>query len=286
MEKLGGPAFIPNPLTSPALMVLASTAEAARSSSPSSSPLNEYHSIYSTPSSRYLDGEAVHRMVLSSASYQHRAPHLALYPGAEHYSERVPPDFNPHYLQIHHHLSSGLLHKANGPTAVFNGTGAFRRVTPPEHGFPFHHLQHQRSLLERERLLEGGQYKTSELETESSNERTLREKVSPRNKERADSADAEQHETFSPRITRSDTSGKFDNVNVKKEFEEESKYCDEDNRTSEDTEIGRISQSKSKSKFYFRVIIWKSPVWEVLSIYFLNLNSWHLNKMLQVDWLK
>ena len=111
MEKLGGPAYIPNPLTSPALMVLASTAEAARSSSSSPGPMNDYHPVYSSPSSRYIDGETVHRMVLNSSHYQHRSSHLALYPGAEHYADRMPHEFSPHFLQLHHHLSGGLLHK-------------------------------------------------------------------------------------------------------------------------------------------------------------------------------
>lgn len=164
MEKLSGPAYIPNPLTSPALMVLASTAEAARSSSSSPSPMNDYHAVYTSPSNRYIDGETVHRMVLNSNHYQHRSSHLALYPGSEHYAERMSHEFGPHFLQLHHHLGGGVLHKTSGATAVFNGTGAFRRVVPPDHAFPFHHMQHQRNLLERDHV--ESLYKSKEHEKE------------------------------------------------------------------------------------------------------------------------
>ena len=103
-------------------------------------------------------------MVLNSNHYQHRSSHLALYPGSEHYAERMSHEFGPHFLQLHHHLGGGVLHKTSGATAVFNGTGAFRRVVPPDHAFPFHHMQHQRNLLERDHV--ESLYKSKEHEKE------------------------------------------------------------------------------------------------------------------------
>ena len=204
MDKLGGTTYIPNPLRSPALMVLASTAEAARTST-SPGPMSEYHSIYSSSSGRYLDSEAVHRMAFSSSPYQHR-PQFALYHGqpGEHYSDRVPQEFSPHFLQLHPHLAGSLLHtKTGGPTASFNGTGAFRRIGPAhEHAFPFHHLQHQRGLLDRERHLEESHYNTSSVsDGEISSDRLSKERLSPRSPDREleEIPNGEQRENCSPK---------------------------------------------------------------------------------------
>lgn len=254
MEKLSGPAYIPNPLTSPALMVLASTAEAARSTASSPGPMNDYHAVYSSPSNRYIDGEAVHRMVLNSTHYQHRSSHLALYPGAEHYAERMPHEFGPHFLQLHHHLGGGLLHKTSGPTAVFNGTGAFRRVVPPDHAFPFHHMQHQRNLLERDHHVDS-LYKSSELEKETSLDRGMKERISPRKPEKDSDTrliGGEQSKTPSPRRTSSheeSDSGNVDTVSIKREHTEQSECCK--SSEAEDTEGSRDSQSKGELIFSF-----------------------------------
>lgn len=224
MEKLGGPAYIPNPLTSPALMVLASTAEAARSSSSSPGTMNDYHAVYSSPSNRYIDGEAVHRMVLNSTHYQHRSSHLALYPGAEHYAERMPHDFGPHFLQLHHHLGGGLLHKTSGPTAVFNGTGAFRRVVPPEHAFPFHHMQHQRNLLDREHV--ESLYKNPEPDKEV----VGKERISPQKPEKDSDLSLKRSMSKSPSPKRmglheDGDDSNVEGVNIKKEHSEDTECC-------------------------------------------------------------
>lgn len=247
MEKLGGPAYIPNPLTSPALMVLASTAEAARSSSSSPGPMNDYHPVYSSPSSRYIDGETVHRMVLNSSHYQHRSSHLALYPGAEHYADRMPHEFSPHFLQLHHHLSGGLLHKTSGPTALFNGTGAFRRVLPPEHTFPFHHLQHQR--LEREHV--ESLYKNSELDKEASLDRIAKERISPHKPEK----DSEmllkrsKSKSPSPRMTSSllkeSDNASVETLSIKTEQIDDSE-CGKS--SGEDTEVGEDLPLKGRKR--------------------------------------
>lgn len=224
MEKLSGPAYIPNPLTSPALMVLASTAEAARSSSSSPGPINDYHAVYSSPSNRYIDGETVHRMVLNSTHYQHRSSHLSLYPGSEHYAERIPHDFGPHFLQLHHHLGGGLLHKTSGSTAVFNGTGAFRRVLPPEHAFPFHHMQHQRTLLEREHV--ESLYKNTELDKEV----VSKEKILPLKPEKDNDIYLKRNRSKSPspkRMSVLDDSknNTVDGLNIKREQSENTECC-------------------------------------------------------------
>lgn len=249
MEKLGGPAYIPNPLTSPALMVLASTAEAARSSSSSPGPMNDYHPVYSSPSNRYIDGEAVHRMVLNSSHYQHRSSHLALYPGAEHYAERMPHEFGPHFLQLHHHLGGGLLHKTSGPTALFNGTGAFRRVVPPEHAFPFHHIQHQRNLLDREHV--ESLYKNSELDKEASLERVAKERISPHKPEKDIDIALKRGRSKSPSPGRTSLreesdGGTVEGVSIKKEHTEETEYCKSSG--SDDTETSGDAQLKGRRK--------------------------------------
>ena len=245
MEKLGGPAYIPNPLSSPALMVLASTAEAARSSPPISSQMTDYHAIYSSPNSRYLDSDAVHRMVLGSNSFQHRSGHFALYPGAEHYPERIGQEFGPHYLQIHHHLSSSLLHKAS--PAMFSGSGAFRRVgVPGEHGFPFFPFQHQRSLHERDRV-HADQFKNSDHGSDSNTETiTCQERVSPHRGERTDLHDPHP----SPRKTSSPESSDLNmKLEVKKEAGEDAKCCEEESGANEDTvNVERSLGIKSKWK--------------------------------------
>ncbi|XP_078354833.1 E3 ubiquitin-protein ligase RNF220-like isoform X2 [Oculina patagonica] len=250
MEKLGGPAYIPNPLTSPALMVLASTAEAARSTASSPGPMNDYHAVYSSPSNRYIDSEAVHRMVLNSTHYQHRSSHLALYPGSEHYPERMPHEFGPHFLQLHHHLGGGLLHKTSGPTAVFNGTGAFRRVVPPEHAFPFHHLQHQRNLLDREHHVDS-LYKSSELDKEASLDRGLKERISPRKPEKDSDVRLKGDQPNSPSPRRPSSHGESDNnniepVSIKREHSEQSECCK--SSEPEDTEGSVDSQSKGRRR--------------------------------------
>ncbi|XP_020628874.1 E3 ubiquitin-protein ligase RNF220-like isoform X2 [Orbicella faveolata] len=250
MEKLGGPAYIPNPLTSPALMVLASTAEAARSTASSPGPMNDYHAVYSSPSNRYIDGEAVHRMVLNSTHYQHRSSHLALYPGTEHYAERMPHEFGPHFLQLHHHLGGGLLHKTSGPTAVFNGTGAFRRVVPPEHAFPFHHLQHQRNLLERDHHVDT-LYKSSELEKEASLDRASKERISPRKPEKDSDTRMKGDQPLSPSPRRPSSHEESDNnniepVSVKREHTEQSECCK--SSETDDTEASVDSQSKGRRR--------------------------------------
>lgn len=255
MEKLGGPAYIPNPLTSPALMVLASTAEAARSTASSPGPMNDYHAVYSSPSNRYIDGEAVHRMVLNSTHYQHRSSHLALYPGTEHYAERMPHEFGPHFLQLHHHLGGGLLHKTSGPTAVFNGTGAFRRVVPPEHAFPFHHLQHQRNLLERDHHVDT-LYKSSELEKEASLDRASKERISPRKPEKDSDTRMKGDQPLSPSPRRPSFHEESDNnniepVSVKREHTEQSECCK--SSETDDTEASVDSQSKGERKIFFIV---------------------------------
>lgn len=231
MEKLGGPAYIPNPLTSPALMVLASTAEATRPSASSPGPLSDYHAVYSSPSSRFLDGDTLHRMVLSSSAYQHRPSHLSLYhsqQGSEHYSERVSPDYNPHYFQIHSHLGSGLLHKSSGGAGLFNGTSAFRRINPHEHNFSFHHLQHQRNLIEREHSFDSLYHKTSSLELEQ--ERMSKGKISPivSEKESGEYNNNEHSPNASPRSTHSNNSNeiRFETVKVKQEKEDDKECCD------------------------------------------------------------
>ena len=246
MEKLSGPAYIPNPLGSPALMVLASTAEAARSSSSSPGALNDYHAVYSSPSNRYIDGEAVHRMVLNSTHYQHRSSHLALYPGAEHYADRMPHEFSPHFLQLHHHLGGGLLHKTSGPTAMFNGTGAFRRVVPPDHAFPFHHIQRQRNLLDREHHIES-LYKNPDLDKEVLG----KEKISPHKPEKDSDIPLKRDKSKSPSPKRTSLheesdGGNAEGVSIKKEQSEEREYCK--STGSEDTEADEDSQSKGKSK--------------------------------------
>lgn len=257
MEKLSGPAYIPNPLTSPALMVLASTAEASRSTASSPGPMNDYHAIYSSPSNRYIDGEAVHRMVLNSTHFQHRSSHLALYPGSEHYTERMPHEFGPHFIQMHHHLGGGLLHKTSGPTAVFNGTGAFRRVVPPEHAFPFHHLQHPRSLLEREHHVDS-LYKSSELDKEANLERSLKDRISPRkpDKDGETRLIGEQPKSPSP-IRRASLHDESDNsnietVNIKREHIDQIECCKgseaEDNDSNGELQLkGRQRSSSSQA---------------------------------------
>ena len=257
MEKLGGPAYIPNPLTSPALMVLASTAEAARSSSSSPGPMNDYHPVYSSPSNRYIDGEAVHRMVLNSSHYQQRSSHLALYPGAEHYAERMPHEFGPHFLQLHHHLGGGLLHKTSGPTALFNGTGAFRRVVPPEHAFPFHHIQHQRNLLDRERV--ESLYKNSELDKEASLERVAKERISPHKPEKDIDIALKRGRSKSPSPGRTSLreesdGGTVEGVNIKKEHTEETEYCKSSG--SDDTETSGDAQLKGNTKLSLQLILY------------------------------
>ena len=246
MEKLGGPAYIPTPLTSPALMVLASTAEAARSSSSSPGTMNDYHAVYSSPSNRYIDGEAVHRMVLNSTHYQHRSSHLALYPGAEHYAERMPHDFGPHFLQLHHHLGGGLLHKTSGPTAVFNGTGAFRRVVPPEHAFPFHHMQHQRNLLDREHV--ESLYKNPELDKEV----VGKERNSPHKPEKDSDLRLKRNMSKSPSPKRmglheDGDDSNVEGVNIKKEHSEDTECCT-GSTGSDNIEADRNSQ---KGNFYY-----------------------------------
>ena len=248
MEKLGGPAYIPNPLTTPALMVLASTAEAARSTASSPGPMNDYHAVYSSPSNRYIDGEAVHRMVLNSTHYQHRSSHLALYPSTEHYAERMPHEFGPHFLQLHHHLGGGLLHKTSGPTAVFNGTGAFRRVVPPEHAFPFHHLQHQRNLLDRDHHVDT-LYKSSELEKEAVLDRASKERISPRKPEKDSDTRMKGDQPLSPSPRRPSSHEESDNnnietVSVKREHAEQSECCK--SSETDDTEASMDSQSKGE----------------------------------------
>ena len=248
MEKLSGPTFIPNPLPSPALMVLASTAEAAHSSSSSPGPMNDYHAIYSSPPNRYLDGETVHRMVLNSTHYQHRSSHLALYPGAEHYTERVSQEFSPHFLQLHHHLGGGLLHKTTGPTAVFNGTGAFRRVAPPDHSFPFHRIQHQRNLIDREHSIDS-LYKSPEHEKEPILERGSKERSPPRKLEKELEAyqKIDHSGGTSPRRRNShegSESGKLEPIAVKKELEEGSECCDSSG--AEDKEVATDLHFRSK----------------------------------------
>ncbi|KAK3731061.1 hypothetical protein QZH41_019220 [Actinostola sp. cb2023] len=230
MEKLGAPAYIPNPLTSPALMVLASTAEATRPTVSSPGSLSDYHAVYS-PSSRFLDGDTLHRMVLSSSAYQHRPSHLSLYhsqQGSEHYSDRVSPDYNPHFFQIHSHLGSGLLHKTSGASALFNSTSAFRRINPHEHSFSFHHLQHQRSLIEREHSFDSLYHKTSSFELEQ--DRMSKEKVSPAisEKELTDYSTTERSPNASPRSTHSTNSNdiRFEAVKVKQEKGDEKEYCE------------------------------------------------------------
>ena len=211
MDKLsGGSNFIPNPLRSPALMVLASTAEAARTST-SPGPMSEYHSIYSSSSGRYLDSESVRRMTFSSSPYQHR-PQFALYHGqpSEHYSDRVPQEYSSHFMQLHPHLAGNLLHvKTSGPTASFHGSGAFRRIGPVhDHSFPFHPLQQQRSLLEREQHLEESRYPNSDGE---GNKETLsKERVSPpcQNGDFEECLNGEQHENCSPQSV---TSNDYEN---------------------------------------------------------------------------
>jgi hypothetical protein len=235
MEKLGAPAYIPNPLTSPALMVLASTAESTRPTASSPSPISDYHAAYSSPTSRFIDGDTLHRMVLSTSPYQHRPSHLSLYhsqQGSEHYSDRVSPDYNPHFFQIHSHLGSGLLHKTSGPTAVFNGTSAFRRINPHEHSFSFHHLQHQRSLIEREHSFENLYHKRSSLDLDSERERMSKEKVSPQltDRELGEYTNADHSPNVSPRSTHSNGSSenntRFDTVKVKQEKEDIKECCD------------------------------------------------------------
>ena len=257
MEKLGGPAYIPNPLTSPALMVLASTAEAARSTASSPGPMNDYHAVYSSPSNRYIDGDAVHRMVLNSTHYQHRSSHLALYPGTEHYPERMPHEFGPHFLQLHHHLGGGLLHKTSGPTAVFNGTGAFRRVVPPEHAFPFHHLQHQRNLLDREHHVDS-LYKGSELDKEPSLDRGLKERISPRKPEKDSDTRLKGDHPNSPSPRRPSSHEEPDNnniepVSIKREHAEQSECCK--SSEAEDTEGSVDLQSKGECRKFFTINI-------------------------------
>lgn len=230
MEKLSTPAYIPNPLTSPALMVLASTAEATRPTASSPGPINDYHAIYSSPSSRFLDSDTLHRMVLSSSGYQHRPSHLSLYHGqqsSEHYSERVTPEYNPHYFQIHSHLGSGLLHKNSGSASLFNGTSAFRRINPHDHNFSFHHLQHQRNLIEREHNFESLYHKSSALELE--HERMNKGKVSPvSEKEFVEYNNADRSPNGSPHSTHSNNSSdlRYEPVKVKQEKEEEKEFCD------------------------------------------------------------
>lgn len=227
-------------------MVLASTAEAARSSSSSPGAMNDYHAVYSSPSNRYIDGEAVHRMVLNSTHYQHRSSHLALYPGAEHYADRMPHEFSPHFLQLHHHLGGGLLHKTSGPTAMFNRTGAFRRVVPPEHAFPFHHIQRQRNLLDREHHIES-LYKNPDLDKEV----LVKEKISPHKPEKDSDIPLKRDKSKSPSPKRTSLHEESDGsnaegVSIKKEQSEEREYCK--STGSEDTEADEDSQSKGNSK--------------------------------------
>ncbi|XP_048587892.1 E3 ubiquitin-protein ligase RNF220 isoform X2 [Nematostella vectensis] len=240
MEKLGGAAFVPNPLKSPALMVLASTADATRSSDSSPGSINDYHPVYSSPNSAYLDSNAVHRMVLSSSPYQHRASHLSLYhsQGGDPYLERVSPDYSPHFFQLHPHLSPGLLHKASGPTAVFNSASAFRRINPHEHSFSFHHLQQQRGLLERERGFESI-YHHKGVNLELERERmSSKERVSPKKLDREPVYQNGEHSASpSPRSTHSndnsDIGGTFEGaVKVKTEQNESTECC---NRQREET---------------------------------------------------
>lgn len=249
MEKLSGPAYVPNPLTSPALMVLASTAEAARSSSSSPGPLNDYHAVYTSPSNRYIDGEAVHRMVLNSTHYQHRSSHLALYPGTEHYAERMPHEFGPHFLQLHRHLGGGLLHKTSGPTAVFNGTGAFRRVVPPEHAFPFHHIQHQRNLLDREHV--ESLYKNPELDKEVVDRK---EKISPHKPEKDNDVCLKRDKSKSPSPKRTSLhedgdDGNTESVNIKKEQSEDTECCKTTGST--DAEADRNSPRGNLNHYFY-----------------------------------
>ena len=202
MDKLGGTSYIPNPLRSPALMVLASTAEAARTST-SPGPMSEYHSIYSSSSGRYLDSETVHRMAFSSSPYQHR-PQFALYHGqpGEHYTDRVQQEYSSHFLQLHPHLAGSLLHaKSGGPGASFHGTGAFRRVGPAhDHSFPFHPLQHQRGLLERDQHLEENRYTNTVSDSEGSTDRLSKERISPHSPDGVfeECPNCEQGENVSP----------------------------------------------------------------------------------------
>ncbi|XP_031549501.1 E3 ubiquitin-protein ligase RNF220-like isoform X2 [Actinia tenebrosa] len=175
-------------------------------------------------------------MVLSTSPYQHRPSHLSLYHSqqtSERYSDRVSPDYNPHYFQIHSHLGSGLLHKTSGPTAVFNGTSAFRRISPHEHSFSFHHLQHQRSLLEREHSFESLYHKRSSLDLESERERMSKDKVSPQvtDREMGEYTNNTDHSpNASPRSTHSTESSennpRFDTVKVKQEKEDIKECCE------------------------------------------------------------
>jgi len=229
MEKLSTPTYIPNPLTSPALMVLASTAEATRPTASSPVTLSDYHSVYSSPSGRYLDGDTLHRMVLSSSAYQHRPSHLSLYhsqQGNEHYSERVSPDYSPRYFPIHSHLGSGILHKSSSGGGLFNGTSAFRRINPHEHSFSFHHLQHQRNLIEREHSFESLYHKSA---TELEQDRMNKGKITPvSEKDLGDYNNTDHSPNTSPRSTHSNNSNdiRFEAVKVKLEKEEEKEGCE------------------------------------------------------------